>query len=40
MTVRSKLAANVEANLDLSEAVGMDLALDEVSTVGRRSRNR
>ena len=34
----SKLAANVEANADLSEADAMDLAVDEVRVVRRRRR--
>jgi hypothetical protein len=38
-TTRSKLAANVEANAELSEADAMDLAVDEVRTVRRRRRN-
>lgn len=38
-TVRSKLAANVDGNVDLSEADAMDLAVDEVRAVRRRRRN-
>ncbi len=37
--VRSKLAANVEANADLSESDAMDLAVEEVRAVRRRRRN-
>jgi hypothetical protein len=36
--VRSKLAASVEANADLSEAEAMDLAVEEVRAVRRRRR--
>jgi hypothetical protein len=36
--VRSKLAANVEATADLSEADAMDLAVEEVRSVRRRRR--
>ena len=36
--VRSKLAANVEENDDLSEVDAMDLAVDEVRAVRRRRR--
>ncbi|MFW2383995.1 MAG: helix-turn-helix domain-containing protein [Acidimicrobiales bacterium] len=35
---RSQLAANVEANADLSEADAMDLAVEEVRAVRRRRR--
>ena len=37
--VRSKLATNVEANTDLSDAEAMDLAVEEVRAVRRRRRN-
>lgn len=37
--VRSKLAANVDANSELSEVDAMDLAVDEVRAARRRRRS-